>query len=61
MEMTRRQFALAIRAAELCAVLILRSPFPNRSSPRRRSRPSHLGARSGGLGWHKFLVGRCPQ
>src|SRR5271156_3141716 len=38
--------------------------FPTGCSPRRSSRPSHLGPRSGGcdLGWNRFMVdGRQQQ
>src|ERR1700739_1614388 len=47
----------------LLAALLVRATFPIRSSARRRSRPSYLGARSGGgdLGGHRFVVDRCPQ
>src|SRR6266481_623209 len=50
-------------SCHLSAALLVRAAFPIRSSPRRRSRPSHLGARSGGcdLGWHRFVVDRCQQ
>ena len=35
-------------SCQLSAARLVRSAIPNRSSPRRRSRPSHLGARPGG-------------
>ena len=64
MEMTRRQFALSIAAASsMRSSLFGCHAFPNGCSPRRSSRPSHLGARSGGcdLGWDRFLVDRRQQ
>src|SRR6266481_5368949 len=47
-------------SCHLPAALHVQAAFPIRSSPWRRSRPSLLGARSGGcdLGWHRFVVER---
>jgi len=64
MEMTRRQFALSIAAAGSMRSSLFDRRFPMGCSPRRDSRPSHLGAQSGGsdLGWGRFLVeGRQQQ
>jgi hypothetical protein len=58
MDMTRRQFALALAAATYLRPSLFEPLSPSGGSPRRRSRPSHLGARSGGchLGGHRFVV-----
>src|SRR3984893_4104548 len=50
-------------SSNLPAALLIRAAFPIRSSSRRRSWPSHLGARSCScdLEWHRFVVDRCPQ
>ena len=63
MEMTRRQFALSIAAASSMGTSLFEPAFPIGRSPRRGSRPSYLGARSGGgdVGWDRFVVGGCQQ
>jgi hypothetical protein len=64
MKMTRRHFALSIAVASGMGSSLFGSTLSPLGVPRRSSRPSHLGPRSGGcdLGSNRFLMdGRQQQ